>query len=228
MNIHKHTKRSFLSPRKRLYIASSRRGFRAQRSVPRPLVAVLAVVAVAGLAVPVTMARQQSSVDDSGAQSETYRPQRTSGADTERAEPAQPPTPPVPAPNVAAEAQAAAARAEAAKQAQLAATAAVGVPAKILDLRNWKIALPVDTPHAGTPDEIKQPELAGFVLSPYFYAGKGGVVFQAHAGGATTKNSRYPRSELREMAPGGGNAATAAAAATFSESTPPAIGMRTL
>ncbi len=76
-------------------------------------------------------------------------------------------------------------------------------PSKILDLTNWYLGLPVDTPHAGTPDEIKQPELAGFILAPYFHVSGGGVVFQAHAGGATTKNSSYPRSELREMINGG-------------------------
>lgn len=182
--------------------------------MPRPLLAALAVVVVGGLAVPVTMARQQSGIGDSAGQSETFWPQQTSGTAVERTDPVQPAATPAPAPSDVAETQSAV-RAEAAKQAQLAAAAA-SLPSKVLDLRNWKIALPVDTPHAGTPDEIKQPELAGFSLSPYFYAGKGGVVFQAHAGGATTKNSRYPRSELREMAPGGGNAAWSNTSGTHS------------
>jgi hypothetical protein len=81
-------------------------------------------------------------------------------------------------------------------------------PSKVLDLANWKLALPVDTPHAGTPDEITQPELATFSLSPYFWASGGGAVFRAHAGGATTKNSSYPRSELREMTAGGSQSAS--------------------
>jgi len=79
------------------------------------------------------------------------------------------------------------------------------VPADRLDLTNWKIALPIDTGHAGSPDEIKQPEIATFALDPYFFnnpAGEG-VIFRAHAGGATTKNSQYPRSELREMTDSG-------------------------
>lgn len=76
-------------------------------------------------------------------------------------------------------------------------------PSQVLDLTNWKLTLPIDTPHAGLPDEIKQPELASFVLNPYFWRSGGGVVFRAHAGGATTGNSSYPRSELREMAAGG-------------------------
>jgi poly(beta-D-mannuronate) lyase len=81
-------------------------------------------------------------------------------------------------------------------------------PSSVLDLTNWKLALPVDTPHAGTPDEITQPELATFSLNPYFWRSGGGIVFRAHAGGATTKNSRYPRSELREMAGGGSQPAS--------------------
>jgi hypothetical protein len=83
-------------------------------------------------------------------------------------------------------------------------------PSTVLGLANWKIALPIDTSHAGTPDEITQPELATFSLAPYFELtpAKNGVIFQANAGGATTKNSSYPRSELREMAPGGKQAAS--------------------
>jgi hypothetical protein len=78
-------------------------------------------------------------------------------------------------------------------------------PSTVLGLANWKLALPVNTSHAGTPDEITQPELATFSLAPYFELtpNKNGVIFQANAAGATTKNSSYPRSELREMAPGG-------------------------
>lgn len=81
----------------------------------------------------------------------------------------------------------------------------LGVPSERLNLTNWKIALPIDTGHAGSPDEIKQPEIASFSLSPYFMNNPNGegVVFRAHAGGATTKNSKYPRSELREMTNGG-------------------------
>ncbi len=75
------------------------------------------------------------------------------------------------------------------------------LPAGILDLTNWMLALPVDTAIGSNPDHIMQPQLAQFALNPYFHVNeaKNGVVFQAHAGGATTKNSSYPRSELREM-----------------------------
>ncbi|HSW99520.1 MAG TPA: polysaccharide lyase family 7 protein [Patescibacteria group bacterium] len=82
---------------------------------------------------------------------------------------------------------------------------AANLPSQLLDLNNWKITLPIDTGHAGSPDEIQQPELANFSLTPYFRVNeaKDGVVFQANAGGATTSGSGYPRSELREMTNGG-------------------------
>lgn len=75
------------------------------------------------------------------------------------------------------------------------------LPGDILNLTNWKLTLPVDTDHPGSPDEIEQPELATFIDPLYFHLNdaKDGVVFRAHAGGATTDNSGYPRSELREM-----------------------------
>jgi hypothetical protein len=75
------------------------------------------------------------------------------------------------------------------------------LPAQVLNLANWKLTLPVNTAHAGAPDEYLQPELATFVDPNYFYvnATSNGVVFTAHAGGYTTSGSGYPRSELREM-----------------------------
>lgn len=74
-------------------------------------------------------------------------------------------------------------------------------PADLLDLGNWKLTLPVDTSHSGTPDEILQPELGEYSVEPYFHLNekKDGVVFRAHCGGVTTSGSSYPRSELREM-----------------------------
>jgi hypothetical protein len=75
------------------------------------------------------------------------------------------------------------------------------VPADVLNLANWKLTLPVGTQQAGKPDEIYQPQLARFSLSPYFMLdpAKTAVVFAAPVGGVTTSNSGYPRSELREM-----------------------------
>jgi len=78
---------------------------------------------------------------------------------------------------------------------------AATVPAELLDLTSWKLTLPVETSHAGNPDEIRQPELAGFALAPFFHLTPeaDGVVFRAPVDGATTSGSGYPRSELREM-----------------------------
>jgi len=80
-------------------------------------------------------------------------------------------------------------------------TGGTNLPSAVLDLKNWKLTLPVETSHAGNPDEIRQPELAGFIDTNYFRVnGSGnGVVFVAPCGGATTSGSGYPRSELREM-----------------------------
>jgi hypothetical protein len=68
----------------------------------------------------------------------------------------------------------------------------------VLALDNWYLTLPTGPP--GTPDTVQQPQLdtfssANFRLTP---AGDG-VVFSTPAGGTTTKNSTFPRSELREM-----------------------------
>jgi hypothetical protein len=74
-------------------------------------------------------------------------------------------------------------------------------PGQLLRLTNWKLQLPIDTERTGSPDEIKQPELNSYTDANNFFLNSqlNGVVFRANAGGATTKNSSYPRSELREM-----------------------------
>ena len=79
-------------------------------------------------------------------------------------------------------------------------------PAKVLDLSHWRLTLPVDTTRRGHPDELSQPELESFVHPSYFFVNEGatGVVFRAHCGGITTKGSKYPRCELREMRDHGG------------------------
>ncbi len=72
-------------------------------------------------------------------------------------------------------------------------------PADFLDLREWKITLPIGS--SGSPTEIKQPDLATYKHDEYFHLtpAKSGVLFKAHCGGVTTSGSSYPRSELREM-----------------------------
>jgi hypothetical protein len=65
-----------------------------------------------------------------------------------------------------------------------------------IDLDNWYLTLP--TGKKGDPDTVYAPELAGY-SSKWFRPDDGAIVFTANAGGATTKGSDYPRSELREM-----------------------------
>jgi poly(beta-D-mannuronate) lyase len=86
-----------------------------------------------------------------------------------------------------------------------------GLPADVLDLSSWKLTLPVGSgDDEDEAEEIKQPDLATFSDDRFFTTtGDGsGVVFRAPAGGATTSGSGYPRSELREMDPGGGSEAS--------------------
>ncbi|MEU4768747.1 polysaccharide lyase family 7 protein [Actinosynnema sp. NPDC023794] len=77
--------------------------------------------------------------------------------------------------------------------------AACDIPAQVLDLRSWKIQLPIGGEE--DPDEVKQPALASYRVDPWFVpdAGCGGVRFRAAVNGVTTSGSNYPRSELREM-----------------------------
>src|SRR3989344_929193 len=74
-------------------------------------------------------------------------------------------------------------------------------PAQILNLTNWKMTMPENTSHAGSPDEYLQPELATYSNSAYFKVNSScnGVQFMAPTSGYTTGGSSYPRSELRGM-----------------------------
>jgi hypothetical protein len=75
---------------------------------------------------------------------------------------------------------------------------AANKPGDLLDLENWFLTLPIGPP--GDPDSIDQPELLDYESEWFDLTPDGsGVVFRAPAGGVTTKNSKYPRSELREM-----------------------------
>ncbi len=78
-------------------------------------------------------------------------------------------------------------------------------PGSVLDLSNWRLTLPVDTPRSGKPDEVEQPELQECSDPRSFFvdsSGKG-VAFRAHCDGVPTKGSGYPRSELRQMVKNG-------------------------
>ena len=76
-------------------------------------------------------------------------------------------------------------------------------PADVLDLRQWKLTVPYPGPGGQSPLEIYQPELGEFNNSKCFFVenSASGVVFRAHCADTTTISSRYPRCELREMAP---------------------------
>lgn len=82
-------------------------------------------------------------------------------------------------------------------------------PSDLLNLTNWKLTIPVNTSHEGTPDEITQPELASY-NSDFFHlnSDKNAVVFKGIVNGDTTAHSHYPRSELREMTDNGLNEAS--------------------
>jgi hypothetical protein len=75
---------------------------------------------------------------------------------------------------------------------------AAAKPGDLLDLTDWFLTLPIGP--EGDPDSIDQPELLDYRSDWFDLTPDGtGVVFRAPAGGVTTKNSKYSRSELREM-----------------------------
>ena len=67
-----------------------------------------------------------------------------------------------------------------------------------VNLTCWKLTLPVDADGGfdGVAAEVKRP---GFETKPWFEERVDGVVFTAPVNGATTKGSKYPRCELREL-----------------------------
>ena len=71
-------------------------------------------------------------------------------------------------------------------------------PGELIDTNEWYLTLP--TGKKGSPDTIEGSQLATY-HSKFFDLTKArdGIVFNAGADGVTTKNSHYPRSELREM-----------------------------
>ncbi|MGY0391379.1 polysaccharide lyase family 7 protein [Bizionia sp. KMM 8389] len=76
-----------------------------------------------------------------------------------------------------------------------------------IDLSHWKVTTP--SGDGKKPMEFEPPEILNYgsiaELKPYMYndSTKGALVFYAFPSGATTKNTKYSRSELREqMVPG--------------------------
>lgn len=81
-------------------------------------------------------------------------------------------------------------------------------PGLNFDLKDWNLSLPLDTNKDLKVDIIPEAFLEkGFQLEPYFYtAADGGMVFTAFVQGPkTSKNTKYTRSELREMLRRGNN-----------------------
>ncbi|WP_025565289.1 polysaccharide lyase family 7 protein [Psychromonas sp. SP041] len=77
-----------------------------------------------------------------------------------------------------------------------------GSPASQFDLLGWTISVPVDADGNGKSDQIKEKALAGgYSDENFFYlAQDSGMVFKSPVKGAkTSKNTKYTRSELREM-----------------------------
>ena len=74
-----------------------------------------------------------------------------------------------------------------------------------IDLHNWKVTLPI-----GNPTEVKPPEILDYATSqlllPYMYndSTDGSLVFYTYPG-ASTANSSYSRTELREQMEPGSN-----------------------
>ncbi len=84
-------------------------------------------------------------------------------------------------------------------------------PAHVLDLTNWKVTLPTSAADTGRgPLEVTQPALAGYQAAPWFEVAPGcdAVLFRAAVDGVTTKGSKNPRSELREMTRNGSDTAS--------------------
>ncbi|CAL2079017.1 Poly(Beta-D-mannuronate) lyase [Tenacibaculum sp. 190524A05c] len=76
-----------------------------------------------------------------------------------------------------------------------------------INFSNWKVTLPVDENNDGKPDEYKPKDLMDFgyqslnSVKPFMYDDTDdmSLVFYTYQGGATTANSNYPRTELREL-----------------------------
>jgi len=80
-----------------------------------------------------------------------------------------------------------------------------------IDLSNWKVTIPEGSGKGGAIS-VAPPEILNYatneVLKPYMYndSTKGALTFYAYPTTATTANTKYSRSELREqMAPGNDN-----------------------
>ena len=82
-----------------------------------------------------------------------------------------------------------------------------------IDFNHWKITLPIDLNNDGKPDEYQPSSLINFGyqkqknLTSFLYDDETdkSIVFYTYPAGATTGNSKYPRTELREQQTPGSN-----------------------
>lgn len=75
-------------------------------------------------------------------------------------------------------------------------------PSENFDLLDWSLTLPTDLNKDKKADNVNEKSLdKGFNLKPFFYtADDGGLVFASpNVGAKTSKNTKYARTELREM-----------------------------
>lgn len=68
-----------------------------------------------------------------------------------------------------------------------------------IDLRFWTLMLPVMKPDGDTPMNDYPAKFSAELLKNYFFTQNGAVVCRAPANGAHSKNSKYVRTELRQM-----------------------------
>lgn len=82
-----------------------------------------------------------------------------------------------------------------------------------IDFNHWKITLPVDLNNDSKPDEFQPSSLINYGyqtkenLKPFMFddTSDKSIVFYTYPAGATTANSSYPRTELREQQTPGNN-----------------------
>ena len=75
------------------------------------------------------------------------------------------------------------------------------LPSEIINLDCWKITMPFNEQGRKAPKEILPPQILTYSIAENFFVNKkgNGVVFRAHCTSASTRNSSYPRCELREL-----------------------------
>ena len=77
-------------------------------------------------------------------------------------------------------------------------------PPPLIDYSIWQLQLPIGN---GSPMTVGPKELPTFSNAYFYKAEDGGQIFMDPATGVTTANSQHPRTEFREMLPGGSAAA---------------------